>query len=97
MPNEYDCNTHSQCKLVTSATPTSNLTPPSYPAVFSLPSKKKVIQLPVGSDLSMINTSLLPHQKLDYLFSGIKKYPMYNLPVTFGPPHPLDPLSPPGT
>ncbi|MBW0496899.1 hypothetical protein O181_036614 [Austropuccinia psidii MF-1] len=46
MPNEYDFHSHSQCKLFTSATPTSISTTPLYPAVFSLSSKKKLIQLP---------------------------------------------------
>ncbi|MBW0497940.1 hypothetical protein O181_037655 [Austropuccinia psidii MF-1] len=37
--------------------------PPSYPALFSFTSKQKLIQLPSGSDLPMIQTPLLPHQK----------------------------------
>ncbi|MBW0484624.1 hypothetical protein O181_024339 [Austropuccinia psidii MF-1] len=40
MPKEYDYHSHSQCKLFN---PT---TPPLYPAVFSLSSKQKLIQLP---------------------------------------------------
>ncbi|MBW0528756.1 hypothetical protein O181_068471 [Austropuccinia psidii MF-1] len=70
MPKEYDCNTHSQCQLFTSTFPTSNSMPPSYPALFSLTSKQKLIQLPSVSDLpmmtpphSIIQTALLPHQK----------------------------------
>ncbi|MBW0497037.1 hypothetical protein O181_036752 [Austropuccinia psidii MF-1] len=34
IPEEYDCNTHSQCQLFTPTFPTSNSTPPSYPALF---------------------------------------------------------------
>ncbi|MBW0493491.1 hypothetical protein O181_033206 [Austropuccinia psidii MF-1] len=62
MPKEYDCNTHSQCQIFTPTFPPSNLMPPSYPALFPLPSKQKLIQLPSGSDLSMIQNPLLPHQ-----------------------------------
>ncbi|MBW0560954.1 hypothetical protein O181_100669 [Austropuccinia psidii MF-1] len=51
MPKEYDCNTHSQCQLFTPTFPASNSTPASYPAVSSLISKQKLIQLPSGSDL----------------------------------------------
>ncbi|MBW0537421.1 hypothetical protein O181_077136 [Austropuccinia psidii MF-1] len=43
---EYDCNTHSRCQLFTSTFPASNSTPASYPAVSSLTSKQKLIQLP---------------------------------------------------
>ncbi|MBW0492404.1 hypothetical protein O181_032119 [Austropuccinia psidii MF-1] len=75
MPNEYDCHSHSQCQLFTLTTPTSILTTPSYPAVFSLCSKQKLIQLPSGSDLpmmtpphSIIKTPLLPHQKTELAF-----------------------------
>ncbi|MBW0484004.1 hypothetical protein O181_023719 [Austropuccinia psidii MF-1] len=46
MPNKYDCHSHSQCQLFTPTTATSILTTPSYPAVFSLSSKQKLIQLP---------------------------------------------------
>ncbi|MBW0577496.1 hypothetical protein O181_117211 [Austropuccinia psidii MF-1] len=60
IPKEYDCNTHSQCQLFDPTFPASNSTPPSYPALFSLTSKHKLIQLPSGLDLPMINTSLLP-------------------------------------
>ncbi|MBW0561694.1 hypothetical protein O181_101409 [Austropuccinia psidii MF-1] len=70
MPKEYDCNTHSQCQLFTPPFPSSNSTPASYPAVSSLISKKRLIQLPGGSDLpmmtlphSIIQTPLHPHQK----------------------------------
>ncbi|MBW0527000.1 hypothetical protein O181_066715 [Austropuccinia psidii MF-1] len=51
MPNEHDCHSHTQCQLITTTTPTSILTTPSYPAFFSFPSKQKLIQLPSGSDL----------------------------------------------
>ncbi|MBW0500895.1 hypothetical protein O181_040610 [Austropuccinia psidii MF-1] len=75
MPNKYDCHSHSQCQLFTPTTPTSILTTPLYPAVFSLSSKKKLIQLPSGSDLpmktlphSIIKTPLLPHQKTGLAF-----------------------------
>ncbi|MBW0521518.1 hypothetical protein O181_061233 [Austropuccinia psidii MF-1] len=70
IPKRYDCHSHSQFQLFTPTTPTSISTPSSYPTVFSLSSKQKLIQLPSGSDLpmmtlpqSMINTTLLPHQK----------------------------------
>ncbi|MBW0545917.1 hypothetical protein O181_085632 [Austropuccinia psidii MF-1] len=70
MPKEYDCNTHSQFQVFTPTFPTSNSTSASYPAVLSLTSKQKLIQLPSGSDLlmmtaphSMIQTPLVPHQK----------------------------------
>ncbi|MBW0543379.1 hypothetical protein O181_083094 [Austropuccinia psidii MF-1] len=33
---EYDCNSHSQCEVFTPTFPTSNLMPPSYPALFPL-------------------------------------------------------------
>ncbi|MBW0493511.1 hypothetical protein O181_033226 [Austropuccinia psidii MF-1] len=69
MPKEYDCHSHSQCELLTSTTL------PFYPALFSLSSKQKLIQLPSGSDLpmmtpcqSMINTPLLLHQKTGLAF-----------------------------
>ncbi|MBW0546745.1 hypothetical protein O181_086460 [Austropuccinia psidii MF-1] len=49
--------------------------PPSYPSLFSLSSKKKLIQLPSGSDLpmmtppnSIIQTTLLLHQKTRLAF-----------------------------
>ncbi|MBW0587403.1 hypothetical protein O181_127118 [Austropuccinia psidii MF-1] len=76
IPKEYDSHSHSQCQLFTPTTPTSILTTPLYPSVFSLSSKQKLVQLPSGSDLpmmapphSIINTPLLPHQKtrLDFL------------------------------
>ncbi|MBW0580507.1 hypothetical protein O181_120222 [Austropuccinia psidii MF-1] len=50
MPNEYGCHSHSQCQLFTPTTPTSISTTPSYPAVFSLSSKQKLVQLPSGSN-----------------------------------------------
>ncbi|MBW0513996.1 hypothetical protein O181_053711 [Austropuccinia psidii MF-1] len=69
MLKEYDCNTHSQFLLFNPTFPASISIPPSYPALFSLTSNQKVIQLPSGSDLPMIRTPLLPHQKtaLDFL------------------------------
>ncbi|MBW0549028.1 hypothetical protein O181_088743 [Austropuccinia psidii MF-1] len=70
MPKEYDCNTHSQCQIFTPTFRTLNSIPPSYPALFSLTSKQKLIQLLSESDLpimtlpnSIIQTPLLPHQK----------------------------------
>ncbi|MBW0524778.1 hypothetical protein O181_064493 [Austropuccinia psidii MF-1] len=72
MPKEYDGHSHSQCQLFTPTAPNSIWTTPSHPAVFSLSSKQKLLQLPSGSDLpmmtpphSIIKTPLLPHQKLD--------------------------------
>ncbi|MBW0512080.1 hypothetical protein O181_051795 [Austropuccinia psidii MF-1] len=56
MPKEYDHNTHSQCQLFTPKFPASNAMPPSYSALFSLTSKQKLIQLPGGADLPMIQT-----------------------------------------
>ncbi|MBW0562606.1 hypothetical protein O181_102321 [Austropuccinia psidii MF-1] len=53
MPKEYDCNTHRQFQLFTPTFPASNSTAASYPAVSSLNSKQKLIQLPSGSDLPM--------------------------------------------
>ncbi|MBW0486024.1 hypothetical protein O181_025739 [Austropuccinia psidii MF-1] len=68
IPNKYDFHSQSQCQLFTPTTPTSISTTPLYPAVFSLSSKQKLIQLPSGSDLpmmtplhSIIKTPLLPH------------------------------------
>ncbi|MBW0492489.1 hypothetical protein O181_032204 [Austropuccinia psidii MF-1] len=54
MPNEYDFHSHSQYQLFTPTTPTSILTTLLYPAVFSLSSKQKLIQLPSGSDLPIM-------------------------------------------
>ncbi|MBW0556423.1 hypothetical protein O181_096138 [Austropuccinia psidii MF-1] len=75
MPKEYDCNTHSQCQVFTPTFPSSNSMPASYPAVLSLTSKQKLIQLASGSDLpmmtpphSMIQNPLLPHQKTGLAF-----------------------------
>ncbi|MBW0498011.1 hypothetical protein O181_037726 [Austropuccinia psidii MF-1] len=91
MPKEYDCNTHSQCKLFTPTFPASNSTPASYPAVSSLTFKQKLIRLPSGSDLPMPlfkpPSSLI--KRPDYIFSGIEK--------SQWPPHPQDPLLMPGT
>ncbi|MBW0572120.1 hypothetical protein O181_111835 [Austropuccinia psidii MF-1] len=56
--------------------------PPSYPAIFSLTSKQKFIQLPSGSDLpmmtpphSIIQTHFLPHQKTRLAFLWEQKIP----------------------
>ncbi|MBW0483133.1 hypothetical protein O181_022848 [Austropuccinia psidii MF-1] len=75
MPREYDGNSHAQCQIFTTTSPTSNLTPPSYPALSSLTSKRRLIKLPCGADLptitlphSMIQTPLLPHQKTSLAF-----------------------------
>ncbi|MBW0467232.1 hypothetical protein O181_006947 [Austropuccinia psidii MF-1] len=99
IPKEYYCNTHIQCQLLTAKFPASNLTPTSYPSLFSFASKQKLIQLPSRSDLPMMT---LPHpmiqshssliEKLEYLFSGIEKFPMDSPPVNFGPPHLPDTL-----
>ncbi|MBW0520563.1 hypothetical protein O181_060278 [Austropuccinia psidii MF-1] len=82
MPKEYECNTHSQCHCFTTTFPASNSTPASYPAVSSLISKQKLIQLPSGSDLpmmtppdSMIQTPLLPHQKTGLAFLWNREIP----------------------
>ncbi|MBW0548113.1 hypothetical protein O181_087828 [Austropuccinia psidii MF-1] len=82
IPKEYDCNTHSQCQLFTPTFPTSKLTTPSYPNIFSLTSNKQLIQLPSGSDLpvitpphSMIQNHLLPHQKTGLAFLWDKEIP----------------------
>ncbi|MBW0589266.1 hypothetical protein O181_128981 [Austropuccinia psidii MF-1] len=75
MPKEYGCNTHIQCQIFTPTCPASNLTPTSYPALFSLTNKQKLIHLPCGSylpmmtsPLSMIQTPLLPQQKTAIAF-----------------------------
>ncbi|MBW0522981.1 hypothetical protein O181_062696 [Austropuccinia psidii MF-1] len=75
MPREYDGNSHTQHQLFAPTSPTLNLTPPSYPALFSLISKQKPIQLPSGSDLPMmtlpnfmIQNPLLHHQKTGIAF-----------------------------
>ena len=82
MPKEYDCTTHCQCQLFTPTFPASNSTPASYPAVSSLISKQKLIQLPSGSDLPMmtpphaiIQTPLLPHQKTGLAFLWDQEIP----------------------
>ncbi|MBW0519064.1 hypothetical protein O181_058779 [Austropuccinia psidii MF-1] len=82
MPKEYDCNTHSQCQLFTLTFLASNSMPPSYPALFSLTSKQKLIQLPSGSDLRMmtpphfiIQNLLLPHQKTGLAFLWDQEIP----------------------
>ncbi|MBW0473528.1 hypothetical protein O181_013243 [Austropuccinia psidii MF-1] len=97
IPKEYDFNSHSECQLFTPASPTSNLTQPLYPAVFSMSSKKKLIQLPSGSDLTIVKSLLLPDEKIGLAFLWIKKSQMGNLPITFGLLHPLDLLLMPGT
>ncbi|MBW0506365.1 hypothetical protein O181_046080 [Austropuccinia psidii MF-1] len=58
MPKEYDCNSHSQFQLFTTTFPASKSMPPSYPALFLLTSKQKLIQLPSGSDLPMMTPPL---------------------------------------
>ncbi|MBW0485571.1 hypothetical protein O181_025286 [Austropuccinia psidii MF-1] len=63
MPKKYYCNSHTQCQPFTPTTPIAIMTPPFYPPVFSLSSKQKLLQLPSGSNLLMINTPLLPNQK----------------------------------
>ncbi|MBW0551626.1 hypothetical protein O181_091341 [Austropuccinia psidii MF-1] len=82
MPKEYDCNTHSQCQLFTPTFPASKSTPALYPAVSSLNSKQKLIQLPSGSELpmmapphSIIQTPLLPHQKTRLAFLWDREIP----------------------
>ncbi|MBW0487296.1 hypothetical protein O181_027011 [Austropuccinia psidii MF-1] len=70
MPNKCDCHSHSQCQLFTPTNPTSISTTPLYPAVFSLSSKQKMIQLPSGSDLPMMT---LPHSIIKTPSSLIKK------------------------
>ncbi|MBW0588921.1 hypothetical protein O181_128636 [Austropuccinia psidii MF-1] len=88
MPKEYDCDTHSQCQVFTPTYPASNSTPTSYPAVLSLTSNQKLIQLPSESDLpimtpphSMIQTPLLPHPKTGLAFLWDQDNP--NGPSTF--------------
>ncbi|MBW0527133.1 hypothetical protein O181_066848 [Austropuccinia psidii MF-1] len=56
--------------------------PPSYPALSSLTSKQKLIQLPSGSDLPMMTlphsitqTPLLPHQKIGLAFLWDREIP----------------------
>ncbi|MBW0536974.1 hypothetical protein O181_076689 [Austropuccinia psidii MF-1] len=67
---EYDANSHIQCQPFTTTSPTSSLTPPLYPAVFCLSSKKKLIKLPSGSDLPMMTP---PHSIIKDPSSLIKK------------------------
>ncbi|MBW0478036.1 hypothetical protein O181_017751 [Austropuccinia psidii MF-1] len=96
MSREYDGNSHALCQPFTPTSPASNLTPPSYPAPFSLTSKQKLIQLPSGSDLptmnpphSMIRTPLLPHQKTRLAFLWDQEFPngqsTYNILATSPP------------
>ncbi|MBW0469059.1 hypothetical protein O181_008774 [Austropuccinia psidii MF-1] len=63
IPKEYDCNSHSQCQIFPPTTPTSLLTPPLYPTIFSLSSKQKLLQLLSVSDPPIVKIPLLPHQK----------------------------------
>ncbi|MBW0564703.1 hypothetical protein O181_104418 [Austropuccinia psidii MF-1] len=56
--------------------------PPSYPSLFSLPSKKNLIQLPSGADLlmitlphSIVQPPLLPHQKTGLAFLWDREIP----------------------
>ncbi|MBW0501185.1 hypothetical protein O181_040900 [Austropuccinia psidii MF-1] len=90
-----------QFQLFTPTTPTSISTTPSYPAVFSLSSKKKLIELPSGSDLpmktpphSIIKTPLLPHQKTRLAFLWDQEIPngqsTCNLWATSNPGSPFD-------
>ncbi|MBW0485055.1 hypothetical protein O181_024770 [Austropuccinia psidii MF-1] len=98
MPKEYDCNTHIQCQLFTPTFPSSVSIPPSYPALFSLTSKQKLIQLTSGSDLpmmtlphSIIQTTFLPHQKTRLAF-------LFDLEIPNGQSaHNLWATSPPGS
>ncbi|MBW0469978.1 hypothetical protein O181_009693 [Austropuccinia psidii MF-1] len=82
IPKESESHSHSQCQLFTPTTATSILTTPLYPAVFSLSSKQKVVQLPSGSDLpmmtpphSIIKTPFLPHQKTGLAFLWDREIP----------------------
>ncbi|MBW0489833.1 hypothetical protein O181_029548 [Austropuccinia psidii MF-1] len=70
--------------------------PPSYPSLFSLNPKQKLIQLPSGSNLpmmtpphSIIQTTLLPHQKTGLAFLWDQEIPnaqsTYNLSATSAP------------
>ncbi|MBW0480518.1 hypothetical protein O181_020233 [Austropuccinia psidii MF-1] len=105
IPKEYDCNTHSQCQCFTPTFPPPDFMTPSYPAFFSLTSKQKTDTItqwirPSHDDPTPFHYSNPPppsSKKPNYLFNGIKKYPMDNLPIAFGPPDPLDPLLTPGT
>ncbi|MBW0499096.1 hypothetical protein O181_038811 [Austropuccinia psidii MF-1] len=70
MPTLYSHNSH------------FNLDYPPYPALFSLSSKNKLIQLPSGSDLpmmtpphSIIKTPLLSHQKMGLAFLWDQQIP----------------------
>ncbi|MBW0478746.1 hypothetical protein O181_018461 [Austropuccinia psidii MF-1] len=96
MPREYDGNSHAQFQLFAPTYSTSNLNPPSYPALFSFTSKQKLIKLPSGSDLptmtpphSMFQTPLLPHQKTGLSFLWDQEFPngqsAYNLWATSPP------------
>ncbi|MBW0522702.1 hypothetical protein O181_062417 [Austropuccinia psidii MF-1] len=88
MPNKYDCHSQRQCQIFTPTTPTSILTTPLYPAVFSLSSEQKLIQLPSESDL-VIMTPLLPHQKTGLAFLWDQEIPngqfTHNLWATLPP------------
>ncbi|MBW0581916.1 hypothetical protein O181_121631 [Austropuccinia psidii MF-1] len=75
--------------------------PPSYPALFSLNSNKTLIQLPSGSDLTMmtpphsiIQTALLPHQKTGLAFLWDQEIPngqsAHNLWATSAPGSPFN-------
>ncbi|MBW0466826.1 hypothetical protein O181_006541 [Austropuccinia psidii MF-1] len=82
VPKEYDCNSHSQCKCFTPISPASNSTLPLNPVVFSMSPKKKLIQLPSGSDLPMmflphciIENTLLPHEKTGIAFLWHQQIP----------------------
>ncbi|MBW0473408.1 hypothetical protein O181_013123 [Austropuccinia psidii MF-1] len=82
MPKEYDCNTYSQCQLFTPTFASSKSVPPSYPALFALTCKEKLIKLSSGSELpmmtlaqSIIQTALLPHQKNGLAFLWDREIP----------------------
>ncbi|MBW0478738.1 hypothetical protein O181_018453 [Austropuccinia psidii MF-1] len=62
---EYDMNSHSQWQLFTPTSPASNSPLPSYPAVFSMSSKKKLMQLPSEEYLPMVKPPAPSSKKLD--------------------------------
>ncbi|MBW0477000.1 hypothetical protein O181_016715 [Austropuccinia psidii MF-1] len=91
IPKDYYGKYYSQCQPFNPIAPPSNSTPPLYPAVCSLSSKQKLIQLPSGSDLPMIKTPLLPHQKTGLAFLLDQEIPNGNST------HNLWATSPPGS
>ncbi|MBW0493765.1 hypothetical protein O181_033480 [Austropuccinia psidii MF-1] len=54
IPKEHDGNSPSQFELFTPTSPNSKSTTPLYLVVIFLSFKKKIVQLPSGSDLPMI-------------------------------------------